>query len=216
MRYRPVVVEDARQIVAAGYDVIAQEYLDWSARIQDDPRSRFVDLLLARLSPGSEILELGCGAGVPCTAKLAQRHRVFGVDLSAKQVELARLAVPGARFAQADMTDLDVPPASLDAVTAFYSILHVPRAEQPALYARIASWLRPGGLFLAALGASGNNGVDADWLGAPMFFSSHPPARNSVLLRQAGLRLLVDEPVTMHEPEGPATFHWVLATPAGR
>ncbi|MCK2242952.1 MULTISPECIES: class I SAM-dependent methyltransferase [unclassified Crossiella] len=213
MRYRPDVVEDARQIVAAGYDVIAQEYLDWSARIQDDPRSRFLELLLARLSPGSEILDLGCGAG---TARLAERHRVFGVDLSAKQVELARLAVPGARFAQADMTDLDVPPASLDAVTAFYSILHVPRAEQPALFARIAGWLRPGGLFLAALGAGGSNGVDADWLGAPMFFSSHPPADNRVLLHAAGLRLLVDEPVTIREPEGPATFHWVLATPADR
>ncbi len=43
-----------------------------------------------------------------------------------------------------------------------------------------------------------------------MFFSSHAPAENRRLLEAAGFTLVVDEPVTMHEPEGPATFHWVL------
>jgi SAM-dependent methyltransferase len=60
---------------------------------------------------------------------------------------------------------------------------------------------------------------DADghetWLGVPMFFSSHPPQRNRELLRQAGLRIEVDELVTMQEPEQEVTFQWVIATPAG-
>jgi hypothetical protein len=47
--------------------------------------------------------------------------------------------------------------------------------------------------------------------GTPMFFSSHAPEVNRRLLTEAGFTLVVDEPVTMHEPEGPATFHWVLA-----
>ncbi|MEV7092217.1 hypothetical protein AB0M80_05190 [Amycolatopsis sp. NPDC051045] len=89
-------------------------------------------------------------------------------------------------------------------------MLHVPREEQGALFSRIAAWLRPGGWFLAALGCSEMNGVEADWLGTPMFFSSHAPAVNRQLLEAAGFTLEVDEPVTMQEPEGPATFHWVL------
>lgn len=203
-------MNDPRRTVESGYDTVATRYLEWSARITGDPRSRFLAELTGRLGDGARVLDLGCGAGVPCTAALAERHDVLGVDVSASQLELARRNVPGARFEKADMTALSFPDGSFDAVTAFYSVLHVPREEQGALFARIAAWLRPGGWFLAALGCSEANGVEADWLGAPMFFSSHAPAENRRLLEAAGFTLEVDETVTMQEPEGPATFHWVL------
>ncbi|MGW4058456.1 class I SAM-dependent methyltransferase [Amycolatopsis sp. NPDC004747] len=203
-------MSDARQIVESGYDSVAQRYLEWSARIADDPRQRFVAELTGRLDARARVLDLGCGAGVPSTAALAERHDVLGVDLSAAQLELARRNVPRARFAQGDMTGLSFPDGSFAAVTAFYSVLHVPREAQGALFARIAAWLRPGGWFLAALGCSEANGVEESWLGTPMFFSSHAPAENRRLLAAAGFTLEVDETVTMQEPEGPATFHWVL------
>ncbi|ADJ49640.1 methyltransferase type 11 [Amycolatopsis mediterranei S699] len=203
-------MSEARRIVESGYDSVAERYLEWSARIADDPRSRFLGELTGRLDDGARVLDLGCGAGVPSTAALAGRHDVLGVDLSAAQLALARRNVPGARFERGDMTALSFPDGSFAAVTAFYSVLHVPREEHGGLFARIAAWLRPGGWFLAALGCSEANGVEAGWLGAPMFFSSHSPAENRRLLEAAGFTLEVDEIVTMREPEGPATFHWVL------
>lgn len=48
-----------------------------------------------------------------------------------------------------------------------------------------------------------------------MFFSSYDADRNRELLGNAGLVRLIDEAVTMHEPEGPTTFQWVLARAAG-
>jgi SAM-dependent methyltransferase len=203
-------VSEARRIVESGYDSVAERYLEWSARIPDDPRSRFLGELTGRLGDGARVLDLGCGAGVPSTAALAGRHDVLGVDLSAAQLDLARRNVPGARFERGDMTALSFPDGSFAAVTAFYSVLHVPREDHGALFARIAAWLRPGGWFLAALGCSEANGVEDGWLGAPMFFSSHSPGENRRLLETAGFTLEVDETVTMREPEGPATFHWVL------
>lgn len=203
-------MSDARRIVESGYDSSAQRYLEWSARIADDPRLRFLAELTGRLCGGADVLDLGCGAGVPCTALLAERHDVLGIDLSSAQLELARRNVPAARFEKGDMTALSFADGSFDAVTAFYSVLHVPREEQGDLFARIGRWLRPGGWFLAALGCSEANGVEDDWLGTPMFFSSHASAVNRRLLEAAGFALVVDERVTMHEPEGPATFHWVL------
>ena len=142
-----------KRTVEDGYDAIAQRYLDWSAQIADAPRSHYLAEFDERLPDGAKVLELGCGAGVPSTRKLAERHDVLGVDLSQKQVDLARVNVPGARFEKADMTAVDLPAGEFEGVAAFYSILHVPRAEQPALLARIARWLKPGGLFLASLGA---------------------------------------------------------------
>ncbi|WP_158850277.1 class I SAM-dependent methyltransferase [Saccharothrix deserti] len=208
------MVSDPKHIVESGYDAIATEHLDWIGRIDGDPRMRFLEALSTRLPASASVLELGCGAGVPCTAALAERHDVLGVDISAAQLDLARRLVPRARFLKQDMTTLRFPPDSFDAVTAFYSIGHIPRHEHAALFARITRWLRPGGLFLAALACGSSDGVQDDWLGAPMYFSSHDPATNRALLRQAGLTLLVDEQVTMREPEGPATFQWVIARPA--
>ena len=197
-----------KKIVEAGYDAIAEHYLTWSAQITDDPRAHYLDELDRRLDDNAKVLELGCGAGVPSTRKLAERHDVLGVDLSQQQLDLARANVPGARFEKADMTALDFPDGRFDAVAAFYSILHVPRAEQPALIANIARWLKPGGLFLASLGV-GTPDVTEDWLGVEMFFGSNTPARNRELLAQH-LEIVIDDLVTMHEPD-PATFHWVLA-----
>ena len=77
------------------------------------------------------MLDLGCGNGAK-TARLAARFDVVGVDLSEEQLRLARAAVPDATFVQADFAELDFPAGSFDAVTAFYSVMHVPRDEHPA------------------------------------------------------------------------------------
>lgn len=175
---------------------------------------RFLKALMARLPAPASVLDLGCGAGVPCTAALAERYDVLGVDISTAQLRLARRMVPQARFRKAEMTTLDLPAGSFDAATAFYSIGHIPRQQHAALFTRITQWLRPGGLFLAALACGSTDGVEENWLGAPMYFSSHDPTTNRDLLRQAGLTLLIDEQVTMQEPGGPATFQWVIAQSA--
>jgi hypothetical protein len=46
-----------------------------------------------------------------------------------------------------------------------------------------------------------------------MYFSSYPPERNRRLLGDAGFELLLDELVRTREPEpdGEATWQWVLA-----
>ena len=87
------------------------------------------------------------------TRALADGRRVTGVDISARQIELARAAVPGARFIHADMTALELPASSLDAVVAWYSLTHVPRADLPTLIEAVHRWLRPGGVLVATMGA---------------------------------------------------------------
>jgi protein-L-isoaspartate O-methyltransferase len=143
---------DPKQVVEEGYDRIAEQHLEWAQGTREEERARYTAVLLDALPAGAEVLDLGCGAGLPTTRALAQRFRVTGVDISARQIELARQHVPQARFIQADITQLDLPPASFDGVAAFYSIIHVPREEQPQLLQDIATWLRPGGLLVAVMG----------------------------------------------------------------
>jgi SAM-dependent methyltransferase len=198
-------------IVGAGYDAMADTWEAWKARIVDDPRAEWCDELVARLPAGARVVELGCGGGADETRVLAERFRLTGVDLSAEQLRRARQRVPDAEFVHADLTAIIFDRGSVDAVAAFYAFNHVPRDLLAGLFGRIHGWLRPGGLLLAALGTSDAEGWTGDFLGAPSYFSSFPPETNARLLGEAGFELLRDELVAINEPEGPATFQWVLA-----
>lgn len=199
-----------KETVRAGYDRIAAEFAEWGARVEGDPRDRFLTDFMELLPAGGSVLDLGCGAGVPSTRRLAETFTVTGADISGVQIGLAREHVPGARFVCADVLDLVLPDASFDGVAAFYSISHIPREEHPRVFSLVRRWLRPGGVFVASLGAGDIAGWTGEWLGVPMFFSSHDAVTNRRLLAGAGLEVAQAEVVTMREPEGDATFLWVI------
>ena len=196
-------------LVAAGYDAMADTWEAWSAQVTDDPRFGWLERLTQRLPDGARVVELGCGNGTVETRALAGRYELVGVDLSTEQLRRARGRVPAATFVHGDLTRIEFDEGSLDAVCAFYVLNHVPRELLPPLFGRIRQWLRPGGLLLATLGASELEGWEGEWLGVPMFFSGHDPDRNRQLL--AAFELLEDEVVTITEPDGPVSFHWILA-----
>jgi SAM-dependent methyltransferase len=201
---------DARtRLVAAGYDAMAETWETWSAQVEGDPRHAWLDRLMSRLPRGAQVVELGCGNGTRETRELAARFRLTGVDLSTEQLRRARMRVPGASFVHADLTTVAFDEGSLDAVCSFYALNHVPRELLPTLFAHVRSWLRPGGLLLATLGASDLEGWHGEWLGVPMYFSGYEPSRNRELL--ADFELVEDEVATITEPEGPVSFHWILA-----
>jgi cyclopropane fatty-acyl-phospholipid synthase-like methyltransferase len=205
-------VPDPRtQIVSDGYDAIGETFAEWRERIVGDPRNKWADELVSRLEDGARVLELGCGSGSPETKRLAQRFAVTGVDISPRQVERARAAIPEARFVTADVTELELAAASYDAVVSFYVFNHVPRDLLAPLLGQIHGWLSEEGWLLSAFGVSDLEGWTGNWLGAPTFFSSFPAEVNSQLVRDAGFRIERDEVVVFEEPEGTARFQWVLA-----
>jgi SAM-dependent methyltransferase len=161
--------ERARQraLVRRGYDAISLAYRGddgpaSAASAEDASRYAGWAAELAGLLPaGARVLDLGCGAGVPATKQLTDLGlQVIGVDFSGVQLARARRLVPAARLIQADMAALQFAPASLDAVVSFYALIHLPLADQRPLFARIRSWLRPGGLLLAITGAQAWTGTD--------------------------------------------------------
>lgn len=165
-----------RDLVRRGYDIMSLAYRgdDGQAAVspaEDAARySGWVAELAGLLRPGARVVDLGCGAGIPATRDLAGNGlRVLGVDFSAVQLRRAQRLVPAARLVQADMTALHLRPASADAVVSFYALIHVPLADQQALFPRIRDWLRPGGYFLAIVGAGRYTGTGR-FHGADMFW----------------------------------------------
>jgi SAM-dependent methyltransferase len=84
-------MDDPRKLlVESGYDALGEAYADWSARVEGDPRDRYLDDVSRRLPAGSRVLDLGCGSGLPSTKLVAERFEVLGVDVSATQIDCAR------------------------------------------------------------------------------------------------------------------------------
>jgi SAM-dependent methyltransferase len=199
-------------IVAAGYDQIADRYLAWSGLRPSAARQRALAMADAAIPPGADVLELGCGAGRPMTAALAVGRNVTGVDISSAQLALARVNVPDATFLQADLTTLDIPPGTFDAVVAFYVLTHVPRDAHADLLARIRGWLRPGGVFLASFGVEDDpGGIEADWLGVDMYFSHFSARVNRRLVAASGLEIERAEVIAEPGDRFGARFLWILA-----
>ena len=164
-------LEDPKLLVRSGYDRISEAYRPDAFDLDGTWYATALDALAGVVVPGSRVLDLGCGCGVPVAAALSRRHHLTGVDLSARQIERARRLVPRATFLQADMTSIAFRDDAFDAIVSLWAIIHVPVGEQPALFDAIARWLRPGGTLLVTVGGGAWTGVEDDWFGAPMYWS---------------------------------------------
>ena len=210
--------ETHKRTVEEGYDRVAESYLG-SKNPEDPTTLAALEELTRDLPPGAAVLDLGCGAGVPVTRWLADhRFAVTGVDFSARQLELARRLVPAASFIKADMTEISFPAESFAAVVAFYSIIHVPRVEHPALLRKIHRWLEPGGGFLAIWALGAWEGEEKDWegWGAAMRWSHYGEEANLRMLREAGFEVASAEARTgKGTGNDEETWLWVLARRRG-
>jgi cyclopropane fatty-acyl-phospholipid synthase-like methyltransferase len=209
---------DVAALVRDGYDTIAAKYAAYATASLSHPRRVWLGDLLGRLRPGSKILELGCGPGVPTGASIVDAgHDLVGVDISTGQIELANQRVPSARFITANMIDVHFEPGEFDAVVALFSLIHVRRCHYEELFAKIRRWLIPDGWFLASLGSADSPGwleEDLLGLGATNWTNGFDVATTTRLLVGAGFVLRRAEIVKHDEPTGPEQWLYVMARAA--
>lgn len=102
--------------------------------------------------PDERILDLGCGTG-ELTARLAESGaEVIGMDASASMIAKAQQSFPHLMFQQGDARDFgtDQP---FDAIFSNATLHWIPEAEQPTVITNVFKALKPGGRFVAELGA---------------------------------------------------------------
>ena len=157
-----------KAMIRKGYNLAAYAHRDDQGR--SPFKNKFSHLewareMARRIKPGGQVLELGCGNGLPMARAMSKRYQVLGIDISDVQVRRARALVPKARFLRADMCRLRIRRESLDAVLCIYALIHVPRKEQRAVIRNVARWLKPGGYFLLVVGMNAGQGSESNWLG---------------------------------------------------
>jgi len=117
-------------------------------------RERMVEL--ARLAPGDEVLDIGCGTGTLAVAAkrpVGAVGRVTGVDASPEMIELAtqKASREGAdvAFRAAAAERLPFADATFDAVLATLMLHHLPRPVRRECVHEARRVLKPGGRMLA-------------------------------------------------------------------
>ncbi|KUI55614.1 Demethylrebeccamycin-D-glucose O-methyltransferase [Cytospora mali] len=215
------VPENLKARLKDSYDAIAERYTEWSIRTSDI-RVGYLDKLLALLSPShNDILEIGCGAGIPTTEKLLAHSpgfRITANDLSSSQIALGKKRLGedvvggGSRvtWIEGDMMQLDLPDGSFDVVLGFYTIQHLPRDEQSVMIRRVAKWLKPGGYMLINFPAQEDeNVVMTGWMGEKgwVYHSGWGAEKYRQLVKETGLELVLDE---VKQDNVKAEFLWII------
>jgi SAM-dependent methyltransferase len=140
---------DARRKAAATYDAAADAY--------DHPANSFWTRFGARtvarlaLAPGARVLDACCGSGasaLPAAEAVGAGGVVIGVDLAENLLALARQkararGLAQAEFRRGDLLELDLAPASFDAVLCVFGVFFVP--DMAAAVRALWRHVRPGG-----------------------------------------------------------------------
>jgi ubiquinone/menaquinone biosynthesis C-methylase UbiE len=138
---------------------------------------------MASPKPADACVDLGAGTGFVTTALAPLVSSVLAVDISsAMTASLAeRAANDGLRNVStrvADLTDLELPPASADLIVSSYALHHLLDPDKRALVSRATEWLRPGGRLVIA----------------DMMFGRGGSRRDRVILRQKAVALAAKGP----------------------
>ncbi|HYZ91824.1 MAG TPA: class I SAM-dependent methyltransferase [Actinomycetota bacterium] len=205
------MTNDPRAVVRSGYNSLGSRYLEWTLTVDPVHRVTYMEQALEIVDPGATVVELGCGPCIPTGRLVAERRRYVGVDMSESQLALARKNVPSAHLVLADMSDVAFRVASVEAVLAFYSIIHVPRQDHERLFGAIFRWLRPGGIFAVNLVAGDNPGGFDTWIDdVRMYWSGFDAATNVELVHDAGFQILRNDVLTNFEDDQEVRFVWIL------
>ena len=189
----PLMTETPHFVTATRtfYDAIAEDYAD---RFRDELAGRPLERALLTayaelVGAGGRVADLGCGPGRVTGFLASLGLSVSGLDLSESMLAIARRENPGIRFEQGSMLDLGGhPDGSLDGVVCWYSSIHTPVDELPALFAGFHRVLAPGGPLLLAFQVGDEpRHHDRPW-GHPVTldFERRRPERMSELLTAAG------------------------------
>lgn len=197
------------------YDKFADTY-DQSRGLFD--MSEVLNSFYGRLNvKQGRLLDVGCGAGEPFARFfIDQGWAVTGIDFSAKMLALAAKYVPEMPTIRADMREVEFAGDCFEAITAVYSLFHIPSNDHAALFDKFYRWLCPQGKVLftyATKEYTGSKEFDGykEFLGQKLYYSHKNPDELWTVLENTGFNIESRD----YREIGGETFLWVTVSKPG-
>lgn len=160
-----------------------------------------LEAFTAALPPGAEVLDIGCGGGIPVARDLiAAGFSVTGIDSSPSLIALCRERFPAAHWHVADMRSLELG-RRFDAVMAWHSFFHLHAEDQRAMFPIFARHAAAGAILTFTSGPRAGIAM-GEWQGEPLYHDSLGQEEYRALLAANGftvLRFTAGEPIA-HGP----------------
>ncbi|MBP2321074.1 SAM-dependent methyltransferase [Kibdelosporangium banguiense] len=171
------------------YDAIASLYAELFSNVLETlPMERALLAAFAELvqtHDAGPVADIGCGPGHITAHMNALGPATFGIDLSSAMIALARQAHPNLQFDEGSMTALNLADGTLGGIIAFYSVIHTPPQQLPAVFTEFERVLAPGGHLMLGFFA-GDNPVPQEFDHKVTLAYRWSPDSLADLLRQAG------------------------------
>ena len=200
------MIKGIRKIVKEGYE--KGDYVS-HFRTNSQPNKmekKFLDRIANLIPRAAEILDFGCGIGIPFDKYLADKgFKITGIDIARKHLEQAKKNVSDAKFIKGDFSKTDFGGKRFHAIIALYSIFHIPREEQQDLFQKMYELLENNGVILMTLGTSESDNVEKDWCGAPMAWSNYEPSKYRTMITQANFKIIESK---YEGQPGDKEYHW--------
>ncbi|OCT48688.1 hypothetical protein CLCR_05136 [Cladophialophora carrionii] len=151
----------------AGLETFDALNIDYEKAYHDNAfKVACVKTAISMLPPGSRVLDVGCGTGMPVSELLSTAGlEVFGFDISPKMVHYAQSRVKGT-FVVSDMLQYQPPagPQQFAGVFIIFAHLQLSYADFHAAAYKFAQMLQPGGiLVLGQMPADKYVRAESDW-----------------------------------------------------
>jgi cyclopropane fatty-acyl-phospholipid synthase-like methyltransferase len=165
----------------------------------------WLDRFAALLSPGSTILDIGCGMAEPIARYFIEGGcRVTGCDSSPSLIAMCGDRFPDHEWIVADMRALDLG-RRFDGVLAWHSSFHLTAADQRALFPRLAAHTKPGGHLMFTSGEDAGERT-GEWMGEPLYHASLAPEEYRGLLASNGFAVI---DCRLNDPECGGATVWI-------
>jgi ubiquinone/menaquinone biosynthesis C-methylase UbiE len=205
---------EKKGIVREGYNKAAKR-LQEIFGIEKDGSEKLKLLVdfIARMPLAGKILDAGCGNGA-YSRYLSDKFKVIGVDISEKQIELARKNAPKAEFFCEDMTKITFPDKNFDGILSYYSIIHVPRDEHYDLLRNFYRMLKLNGVVLLTFHTNDDpESYEKDFFneGTMMYWSGFDKKTNLYLLKKIGFKIIWSKLIQESPKWGDSSHLFVFA-----
>jgi len=165
---------------------------DLWARLRVDSitvEKNWLDRLMATLSPGDSILDIGCGNGTPVAARCIEYGlQVTGIDASSRMIARCQRDFPEHCWQVVDMRTLALG-QKFAAVIAWDSFFHLTRDAQRLMFPRFAEHAAAGAHLLFNTGPDNGEAIGR-FADQDLYHASLAPDEYRDLLQQSGFEVM--------------------------
>ncbi|WP_017659561.1 class I SAM-dependent methyltransferase [Baaleninema simplex] len=112
----------------------------------------WIDRVIMHLKPGSDVLDLGCGAGIPISEYIISKgFSLVGVDAARSMIDICQERFPDSQWLQMDIRNLELN-KKFNAILSWDAFFHLSQDEQRKVLVDIAKYIQPGGVLLLTIG----------------------------------------------------------------